>query len=171
MTVSAPNWDDINMIVAFAYAMKSKDPATKVGAVIVGPDNEPRSVGFNGLPRGLDDHKPERYERPAKYRWCEHAERNAIYHGPRTGVSFKGCRIYVTLCPCMDCARGIIQSGITEVIINRPFTDAYIKASPNSNWQKDFEEVESMLTEAGVTVRWYEQITPPVQAFLNGNWV
>ncbi len=93
----------------------SKDRSTKVGAVAIGPNREICSVGYNGFPRGVDDDIEERHERPAKYSWTEHSERNCIYNASRIGVSLDGCELYCTHFPCPDCARGIIQSGITTV--------------------------------------------------------
>lgn len=112
------NWDEYFMMVVNTIKQKSKDKATKVGAVIVGPDNEIRSVGYNGFPRGVDDNIEVRHERPEKYLWTECAERNAIYNAARMGTALKGCRIYIDTIPCTNCARGIVQVGINEVIVN-----------------------------------------------------
>lgn len=107
-------WNDYFMTLARTIALKSKDPSTKVGCVIVGPDNEIRSTGYNGYPRGMDDRV--QYERPIKYKFYEHAERNAIYNSARFGAPIKECTIYISsLPPCTDCSRAIIQSGITWV--------------------------------------------------------
>jgi dCMP deaminase len=88
------SWDKFFMDMAKLVASKSKDRSRKVGCVIVGPDNEVRSVGYNGFPRGIADHIEWRHERPAKYKWTEHAERNAIYNSARAGIRTEGCRIY-----------------------------------------------------------------------------
>jgi dCMP deaminase len=108
--------DNYFMSLAVTVSAASKDRSTKVGCVVVGPDNEIRSTGFNGFPRGVNDNAPERHERPAKYLWTEHAERNAIYNAARMGTALKHCRLYCTFAPCMDCARAIVQAGICEVI-------------------------------------------------------
>ena len=73
-------WNRRFMELAFMVASWSKDPSTKTGAVVVGPDREIRATGYNGLVRGVDDNIPERMERPTKYDFFEHAERNAIFH-------------------------------------------------------------------------------------------
>ena len=101
--------------LADVVAEKSKDRSTKVGVVVVGPDREIRSTGYNGFPRGINDDIDERHERPAKYDWTEHAERNAVYNAARMGQSLKDCTMYFNWepCPCVDCARAIIQAGIT----------------------------------------------------------
>jgi len=72
------DWDARFMNLARHISEWSKDRSTKVGVVIVGPENEVRALGYNGFPRGIDDDAPDRHERPEKYLWVEHAERNAI---------------------------------------------------------------------------------------------
>lgn len=126
---------------------KSKDRSTKVGAVVVGPDNEIRSTGFNGFPRGVNDDVDSRHERPAKYSYTEHAERNAFYNAARVGVSLKGCTMYLNFIPvpCYDCARGVIQSGIKRVIGPPiPFTGAA------NFWKESLNIGAEMMLEAGI---------------------
>ena len=82
-------WKDYFVSIAEQVKEKSKDIKTKIGAVIVGKDNEILSTGYNSFPRGLDDNVVQRQERPEKYFWFEHAERNAIYNAARIGVSLK----------------------------------------------------------------------------------
>jgi hypothetical protein len=84
--------------------------STRVGCVIVGTHKEIRAIGYNGFPRGVDDDRDARHERPVKYKWTEHAERNAIYSSARAGISIDGCTMYLPWFPCMDCARAIVQS-------------------------------------------------------------
>jgi dCMP deaminase len=90
-------WDERFMLLAHQIARWSKERGRRVGAVIVGPDKEIRSTGFNGLPRGVRDDVEARHcrETGAKYLWSSHAERNAIYNAARIGVSLKGCVMYV----------------------------------------------------------------------------
>ena len=125
----------------------SKDPSTKTGAVVIGPDKEIRATGYNGLVRGVDDNIPERMERPTKYDFFEHAERNAIYNACLTGASLKGCTIYCTLTPCTDCARAIIQTGIKEVV-----TYEYKPKDndPKNTWRDKLNYSAQMFAEAGV---------------------
>jgi dCMP deaminase len=142
-------WDEFFINMAILAATKSKDPSTKVGCIIVDDDNVQLSMGFNGFPRGIIETQQEwnslnyinqltkglfekiteptnfdRWERPQKYSWVEHAERNAVYNAARKGISLKGARAYLNwdLAPCAECARSFIQSGIKEVIgPNIPF--------------------------------------------------
>ncbi len=111
------NWNEHYAEMVAVVAKKSRDPSTKVGCVIVGPHHEVRSTGYNGLARGVG-YTPARYiTRPSKYLWMEHAERNAIYNAARNGVSLEECICFISGPPCADCARGIIQVGITQVIV------------------------------------------------------
>lgn len=135
-------WDNYFMNLADLAATLSKDESTKLGAVVVGPDNEIRSTGFNSFPRGIIDNLPERQERPLKYKFMEHAERNAIYNAARVGIPLKGCRLYCAWPPCSDCARAIIQAGIVEVVVRGGTTP--------DRWEGDFIAAKQMLDEAGV---------------------
>lgn len=139
-------WDKRFLDMAALVATWSKD-VTQVGCVIVGPDREVRGVGYNGFPRGVNDDVPERKERPAKYLWTEHAERNALYNCLRAGTSVRGCTMYLNWTPCMDCARGIIQSGITRVVMGaqvRPGNQNLAK------WEEHFLLIEEIFREAGI---------------------
>ena len=135
------------MELAFLVASWSKDPSTKTGAVVVGPDKEIRATGYNGPVRGVDDDVPERFERPTKYEFFEHAERNALYNACLTGVSLKGCVMYATHAPCTDCARAIIQAGIKTVITNKVIID---ENTPKNTWRDKLVYSEQMFKEAGV---------------------
>ena len=90
------NWNEYFRGIVHQVKLKSKDERTQIGALIVGVDNEIVSTGYNSFPRGIVDSRPERQERPEKYYWFEHAERNAIYNAARIGVSTKGCTMYLT---------------------------------------------------------------------------
>jgi dCMP deaminase len=138
------NWKDTYFDLVDAIAKKSKDRSTKVGAVIVGPDQEVRSMGYNGFPRNVNDEVDERHQRPLKYKWTEHAERNAIYNAARVGIPLKGCSIYISYVPCTDCARAIIQSGINEVVCKT--------LTPLPGWEEDQAIALEMMTEAGLTI-------------------
>ncbi len=136
-------WDRRFLELARHISNWSKDPSTKVGCVVVGPDREIRSTGFNGFPRGIAD-KPERLEnRELKYPLICHAEENAIMHAARIGVSLRGCVAYVTWPPCTRCARSLLQAGVSEVVYPAGLTIP-------ERWEADFEMSMGMLEEAGV---------------------
>jgi len=145
------NWDDLFMNMVYLVAMKSKDENTHVGAVVVGPDNEVRSVGYNNFPRGINDNVSERQERPEKYQWFSHAERNALYNAAMVGIPLKGCRLYTNGMPCNGCAWGIINSGIVEVIVDKTWDD-----NNYNQWVKEAERTKIMFKEAGISVRFWE---------------
>lgn len=140
-------WHHRFMELAFLIASWSKDPSTKTGAVVVGPDREIRATGYNGLVRGVDDENPMRMERPTKYDFFEHAERNAIYNACLTGTSLKGCVMYATHAPCTDCARAIIQAGIKTVVTNKIIID---DKTPQNTWRDKLSYSAEMFKEAGV---------------------
>lgn len=142
------SWDEYFAGLLAQVAVKSKDPSTKIGALIVGPDKEIRSTGYNSFPRGLDDNVQERMERPEKYYWIEHAERNAIYNAARCGTALKGCAVYVNSVPCIDCARAIVQAGIAELVVCDAATDDH-----KERWEQSYTRTEQMLKECGVAVR------------------
>ncbi|WP_294388323.1 dCMP deaminase family protein [uncultured Clostridium sp.] len=112
------SWDDYFMSVALLSGKRSKDPSTQVGACIVNKNNIIESIGYNGLPKGCsDDEFPwdkEGETLNTKYPFVVHGELNAILNAK--GKDLSGCRIYVALFPCNECAKAIIQSGISEVI-------------------------------------------------------
>ncbi|ORE90237.1 deoxycytidylate deaminase [Stappia sp. 22II-S9-Z10] len=143
------SWDDYFMGMARFAARKSKDRSRRVGAVIVDERNVVVSTGWNGFPRGIDDTVEARHERPTKYRWTEHAERNAIYNAAATGARTLDCTIYSTLYPCADCARAIIQAGIVELVTTEP------------DWSETTHGhtvAREMLAEARVDVRFVERV-------------
>jgi dCMP deaminase len=84
----------------------------------VDQNRNPRGFGYNGMPRGLDDHVPERSQPPLKNWLYEHAERNVIYSASRIGIPIEGCWIFTTHFPCVDCARAIVQSGLKCVTVD-----------------------------------------------------
>ena len=139
------SWDEYFMGIAILSSYRSKDPNTQVGACIVNDHNKIMSVGYNGLPIGCDDDEfPWEREGDAydtKYPYVCHAELNAILNN--AGASLIGCRIYVALFPCNECAKAIIQSGIREVIY---LSDKYAD-TPMTRASK------RMFTAAGVKLR------------------
>lgn len=144
-------WVEYFRTLAHTVKLKSKDENTQIGAVIVGKDKEIVSTGYNSFPRGLKDNLKERQERPEKYYWFEHAERNAIYNAARIGVSTKGCTMYLSCgIPCSDCARGIINAGIKRIFCERG------DVTKGKHWEENYERSWTMLEEAGINVQFYD---------------
>ena len=112
------SWDEYFMGIAVLSAKRSKDPSTQVGACIVNKDKRILSMGYNGMPRCCsDDEFPwDKNDNPldSKYLYVCHAELNAILNCDRGNV--RDCIVYTTLFPCNECAKAIIQSGISEVV-------------------------------------------------------
>jgi dCMP deaminase len=140
------NWNERFLNLATHISNWSKDPSTKVGCVVVGPDREIRSTGFNGLPRGIEDNDERLNNREIKYPMICHAEENAIMHAARIGISLKDCTAYVTWPPCTRCTRSLIQAGIVTVIYPK---DTEIP----DRWISDFELSINMLKEAGIELK------------------
>lgn len=160
------NWDEYFVSMLYLVAMKSKDSKTQNSTIIVGPDNEIRSTGYNSFPRGINDNVPERQERPEKYFWFEHGERNAIYNAARVGVPLKDCKLYVTGVPCMDCARAIVQSGIKEVIYHE------LKKYDSKLWEEHSRRTFILFEESGVKIREYKgKITTKLSVRRDGELV
>ena len=142
-------WDQYFMGIAVLSSERSKDPNTRVGACIVNDENKILSMGYNGAPIGFsDDVMPwarEGANLDTKYPYVCHSELNAILNCP---TSVKGGRVYVTLFPCNECAKAIIQAGIKEVVY---LSDKY--ADTDSN-----KASRLMFDNCGVTYRKYEMV-------------
>lgn len=138
-------WHNRFLELAEHISIWSKDKNKKIGAVIVDSNKRIISLGYNGFPQGMDDSIEERYERPQKYLYTEHAERNAIYTAARKGISVENCYIYISnnLFSCADCARAIIQSGIKGVICKTPDWE-------NPRWKESFKVSREMFEECGI---------------------
>jgi len=153
--VFSNHWTSYFMKIAKTVAEQSKDPSRKVGAVIVSGDKRIMSTGYNGFPINIKD-DPEKYnDRPTKMLYVVHAEANAICQAAAHGTQVKGCAIFVTLTPCIDCAKLIIQSGITDVFMpNAEFQEQPKDESAKAEWQAVASKSLSMLAEAGLTLHW-----------------
>lgn len=148
------NWDEYFMGMAVLSALRSKDPNTKVGACIADSEHKVVSIGYNGMPRYINDedltwNKGEGLD--SKYLYVCHAEFNAILN-TRDGTALKGCTLYVTLFPCNECAKAIIQTGIKEVV----YLDNKYKDQTNT------QASLKMLTLAGIKIRQYNGKSPEI---------
>lgn len=141
----AAKWDAWFMGLAKYISTASKDPSTKVGAVIVDRERRIVSTGYNGFARGVID-SPERLnDRETKYKLIVHGERNAIIFARQ---DLRDCVLYTyPFMPCAPCAGMVIQAGITEVVAPR---------NDNPRWQADFALTQDMFREAGVALRLLE---------------
>ncbi len=134
------SWAEYFMGIALLSAERSKDNGTQVGACIVSKENKILSLGYNGMPTGcMDDSMPwgrEGAPLETKYMYVCHAELNAILNCD--GISLRGAKLYSTLFPCNECAKAIIQSGITEVVY---LSDKYAESEATIASKKMFDMV------------------------------
>ena len=150
---------------AYQYAAAySKDPSTQLGAILVKSNCGVVGWSVNGFPRGISE-KGGRWVSPKKYHYVEHAERNVIYKCAERGISTNGLIMYCPWIACADCARAIIQSGISAVIGHKEFNEV-----SNKKWNESVDIGMSMLKEAGVATRlWSGKIGNKVEIVVNGN--
>lgn len=112
------NWEEYFMGLALLSSLRSKDPNSKVGACIVDDDHKVISIGYNGMPKTLDEDKLSWNKNEgldSKYLYVCHAEFNAILNA-KDGIRLNGSTLYVTLFPCNECTKAVIQCGIKEII-------------------------------------------------------
>lgn len=143
-------WDRRFISLAEEVAGWSKDPSTKVGAVLVNDNNIVVGMGYNGFPRGVIDSDERLQNRELKYKMVVHAEVNAILSA---GTLSRGCRLYVhpaffTPCICNECCKVAIQAGVKEIIGRTPQYDERM-----ARWKDSIEISKMMCDEAGVTYR------------------
>ena len=144
-------WDGRFIELAESIATWSKDPSRGVGAVIVSPMRQVLATGYNGLPRGVEDH-PDRLERPMKYDLIVHAEMNAIIQCARNGVSPVGATLYSSFSPCIHCTLSIVQAGIQRVVTRSV-------ALGDDHWNESIKLSISMFAEVGIEYTVLDTIT------------
>lgn len=132
-------WDLSFLVDALVEARRSKDPSTKVGALIVRPDLTTASRGYNGFPRGIADTEERLNDRPTKYDLVVHAETNALLTAKEP---LKGYTLYSTFPPCIRCVTSIIQAGIARVVSIQP--------TPEQEERWGFSKSRELLAEAGL---------------------
>ena len=154
------------MRLVYDVASWSKDPRTQIGTVIV-KGRRIVTTGYNGLPEGVDDDLPERWERPLKYLLVSHSERNAIDQAAKMGTSsLEGAKLYTFGVPCVECAKGIIQVGIKEVITHKQWEQVSAKWGEQQKWTRQ------MFVESGVLLRTVDgPINMHIHTILNGKEV
>jgi dCMP deaminase len=156
---STKQWDSRFLALCDLIASWSKDPSTKVGAVVVDAEHVIRATGYNGLARGVRYGDQSRIlERPKKYSFAVHAEANAVVHAGRDVA--KGCTLYLTTLPkersslpCTECTKLVIQAGIKEVVCRRIKYEMQ-PGDPKDTWRDTINQYSiEMFDEAGVTLR------------------
>lgn len=151
-----PSWDETFMHEAYWWARRSKDPRTKIGAVLVLPgDKDPISHGYNGFARCVDDNTMSRWERPEKYEWVVHAEDNAVLNCSRKGQSSKGSIMYTQGIPCTRCADACVQGGIVEVVVHKQWQE-YEQKFGWDKWIDSAKRSQKKFAEAGIRIRVFD---------------
>lgn len=152
--------------VAYQHAEEhSTDPSTNNGAILVDADGYIKVRAANHFPTGVSE-TPERWERPLKYEYVEHAERNAVYQAAKQGIATAGLTMYVPWYACTDCARAIIQSGIGRVVGH-----LLPEHENNPRWKESIAEAMTMLDEAGVDHQYITGKIGGIKILMNGEWV
>ena len=137
-------WDTRFFEVAVLVSSWSKDPGTRVGAVLVS-DRRVLATGYNGFPSGIDDN-PARYaDREVKLAYTVHAEVNALLNAAKNGAKTEGSTLYATFHPCVNCAAAIIQGGIKSVVCPS------IESAPE-RWWDSFSRARDLMCEAGIEI-------------------
>jgi dCMP deaminase len=145
-------------------ALYSNDPATQNGAILVNRDGEPIGTGVNRFPHRVKV-TPERLERPKKYSFMEHAERNAIYDAARKGNATVFGVLYCPWYACADCARAIIEAGIIRVIGHKQMFDR----TPE-HWKASILEGNEMFQDAGIEILQYDGMIGNCTGLINGEF-
>lgn len=147
-------WDEYFMGIALLSAQRSKDPNTSVGACIVSPDNKILSLGYNGMPIGCSDDlfpwEKDGNFLDTKYPYVCHAEMNALLN--YTGTNIKDAKVYVTLFPCNECTKALIQKGIKEIIY---LSDKYANTP-------EIIAAKRMMDAVGIIYRQYKSINQDI---------
>lgn len=152
---------------AYSISYKSKDPRSKLGAVLVEwQSKDPLTRGYNDFARGVDDKNPARWERPEKYDWVVHAESNCILNCGREGKRAKGSVMFTQGVPCAQCTDDVIQGGISEVVVHKQW-QVYEQLFNWAKWNESSKKSEQKLKEAGIRVRVFDGVLGVV-GFLDG---
>ncbi len=140
--------------IAKSIAQLSKDPSTKVGALVFDDDSNILSTGFNGINGGVVDSDHRYNHRETKYKFVCHAEANAIAQAARVGARLLNSNMIVTsMYPCSNCAKMIIQSGIKKVYVPTP-----TNSPAEQRWKEDIEITTTMFHEAGIIPEKYNDL-------------
>lgn len=149
--MSTISWDEYFMRMVYLVSTKSKDPRTKIGAVLV-KENRVISTGFNGFPIGVNDLKERYYDRSIKNKYVVHAEDNAILCAARFGISTANSVLYTNGIPCNTCAQSVIQGGIQAVIIHKQWPDM-----DYDSWIEAINITKKMFEEAGIIINVFDK--------------
>lgn len=157
------SWDKLFMQHVYLIASKSKDPRTKIGAVLV-KDGVIISEGYNGFARGVKDYEERYLDRELKYKFVVHGEANSVLNAVRHGVNTSGATCYTQGVPCHDCMKTLLQAGVKEIVVHDQWP------SHGGPWAESAKLSRQMCEEAGVTIRVINDTLGTV-AYSDGNSV
>lgn len=153
-------WVSYFMNIARVVATKSKDPNTKVGCVVVDTATKRiMATGYNGFPPGVIEDK-SRWERPTKYDFVTHAEQNCIAAAARFGICLTGATMFVTLHPCVDCAKLIASAGISNIV----FIESELERKQDRDWITHLENAKAIFRESNITLIAVTEAKPIIKA-------
>ena len=155
-----PSWDVWFMKQVYLAAEKSKDPSTKIGAVLV-RDKHIISSGYNGFPIGVKDKKGRYTKRELKYEFVVHAEDNSVLSAARFGISTLDTVLYTQGIPCCECAKSVIQGGIKEIVVHKQWSMGH------SRWKESCKISSIIFKEAGIPIRYLDAVLD-VNGYRNG---
>lgn len=156
--------DERFMREVYNASWQSKDPRTKIGCVIVKKDdNDILTTGFNGFPRGVLDLEERYNQREIKHNLVKHAESNACLMGARKGVCLKNSILYTQGIPCHECAKDIIQVGVSEVVIHKQWPNLF----HDEKWVKSVNLTKILFEESKIPIIIYDKILN-MTGFVNG---
>jgi dCMP deaminase len=162
---SVMSFEEMFMRQVYLVAARSKDPRTKIGAILV-RDNNVISTGYNNFPAGVLDLKNRYENREVKYDFVVHAEANSILAAAKRGTATEGATLFSQGIPCRECAKSVIQAGISHVICHKQWPNlTYSEA-----WVKSIDITKTMFREAGVVVEWFDKGLG-VEGFLDGKTI
>lgn len=145
------SWDKYFIEMLPVIASKSKDPSTKVAAIITDPNHIILATGFNGFPRGVVDTEKRYENRTLKYKYIVHAEANAVFAAAKKGIALDSGTIYISWIPCCECTKAIIQSGIQQIVFDgKDFQKQ--REYWNQRWLESILDSLRMLQESSVHV-------------------
>lgn len=157
-------WNELFFRQVYNIAAKSKDPSSKIGAVLVA-DRIPIMQGYNGFPRGVHD-LPERLnDRRKKLQFTAHAEANVINQCARRGVRSEGATLYTNALPCEGCMKDIINGGVAEIVIHKQYQEPF--SARNKDWSESHEIAMIMAKEAGLVIETYDKVLN-IQTLMGG---
>ncbi len=139
------DWDEYFLKIAETVALRSKDPSTQVGTVIVDEQHRPVSFGYNGMIQGADESKMTLSERPMKYYFSIHSEMNALIFAQQ---DLRGCTVYSGFAPCVDCLRHLLQAGVSRVVYRNLHVHSNTKGAKASMQNSETDTALIALLEA-----------------------